>query len=131
MISKLTNEGFPMQSSLERNLNLADFVLNCSICKIPTVAIKKENRGVTISSPLRRFYIKNSKAYLFLQKNNLKGLDEFLSKEHYDGLDFYCQDCNLIYCINHSLVWPVFEDDGWYDYTLMRCPKGHERIVDD
>lgn len=45
---------------------------------------------------------------------------------------FYCPECDACFCGEHWEHWPVFDDeDGWYDYTHGRCPKGHERMLED
>lgn len=45
-------------------------------------------------------------------------------------LPSWCPECAAHYCRKHMLTLPFF-DDGFYDYTLGRCPKGHKRKVDD
>jgi hypothetical protein len=48
-----------------------------------------------------------------------------------DFVAFYCDECRQVYCDNcWRLGTPVF-DEGFYDYTLGTCPRGHEQIVDD
>jgi hypothetical protein len=48
-----------------------------------------------------------------------------------DFVAFYCGACGQVYCDNcWSLGTPVF-DEGFYDYTLGTCPRGHEQMVDD
>lgn len=130
---KWTNEGFPYREVL-RNIP-ADYVLNCSDCDLPIVKIENKIDAFIISSPLRRYAIETNlfidahKILKDLRNNKLRELDEILRKD-FDGLDFYCRECNKVYCENHFSLLPVW-DDGFYDYTLGTCPKGHERIVDD
>jgi hypothetical protein len=46
---------------------------------------------------------------------------------------FYCPTCDRVYCYNHWLIIPQFDDDfpGWYDCAYGTCPQGHRRLVDD
>lgn len=46
---------------------------------------------------------------------------------------FYCPTCDRVYCRDHWLMIPQFDDDfpGWYDCTYGTCPHGHRRLVDD
>lgn len=131
---RLTNEGFPNRKALE-NIT-ADYVLNCSVCNLPIVKLEKKIDALIISSPLRRYaietnlFINADKILKDLKNNKLGELDKIL-RENYNGLDFYCRECNKVYCEKHYLLWPIWEDSGWYDYTLGTCPKGHERVVDD
>ncbi len=127
---KLTNEGFPNRRSLEGIA--ADLVLNCSSCNLPVVKLEKQEEGVVVSSPLRRFFIGVAgvkKVFEGLREGNLAQFDKLLMKE-FDGLDFYCRECDKVYCEQHYSLRPVW-DDGFYDYTVGKCPEGHERIVDD
>jgi hypothetical protein len=43
---------------------------------------------------------------------------------------FYCPDCGQNYC---RADWhaAVRLDDGFCDYTIGRCPHGHEHMIDD
>ena len=47
---------------------------------------------------------------------------------------FYCPDCAASYCIDHWARWNVFDDeDGfdWHDSVRGRCPRGHQRMLED
>ncbi|MDQ3821347.1 MAG: hypothetical protein M3362_27210 [Acidobacteriota bacterium] len=47
---------------------------------------------------------------------------------------FFCPTCNLCYCGEHWVHWDVFDDeDGffWHDSIRGRCPRGHERMLED
>jgi hypothetical protein len=46
---------------------------------------------------------------------------------------FYCPKCRAIYCGRHWKRWDVFDDDdpSWHDSIRGRCPKGHERKLQD
>jgi hypothetical protein len=44
---------------------------------------------------------------------------------------FFCPQCNACYCGNHWQKWDVFDEDGWHDSIRGRCPKGHERMLED
>ncbi len=127
---KQTNEGAPNRRVLENIV--ADYVLNCSICSLPIVKIEKAKNGLIISSPLRRYGINVpnlNKILQDLKKGELEELDETLLKG-FDGLDFYCRECDKMYCEDHYSLSPVWEG-GFYDYTDGTCPEGHERIIDD
>ena len=43
---------------------------------------------------------------------------------------FYCPDCDLNYCRADWRTIPIF-DEGFYDYTMGICPRGHRHTVDD
>lgn len=48
---------------------------------------------------------------------------------------FFCPTCNSCYCGNHWVHWDVFDDDEdgffWHDSIRGRCPRGHERMLED
>jgi hypothetical protein len=44
---------------------------------------------------------------------------------------FYCTVCRACYCQGHWKPWDVFDEDGWHDSIRGRCPKGHERMLED
>jgi hypothetical protein len=44
---------------------------------------------------------------------------------------FYCTECRACYCQGHWNPWDVFDEDGWHDSIRGRCPKGHERMLED
>ena len=44
---------------------------------------------------------------------------------------FYCPTCDASFCGEHWLRWDVFDDDGWHDSIRGRCPKDHERMLED
>ena len=46
---------------------------------------------------------------------------------------FYCPTCRRVYCYNHWLIIPEFDEDfpGWYDCSYGTCPQGHRRLIDD
>lgn len=47
---------------------------------------------------------------------------------------FYCPDCRACYCGDHWASRNVFDDeDGftWHDSIRGRCPRGHERMLED
>jgi hypothetical protein len=43
---------------------------------------------------------------------------------------FYCPDCGLNYCRADWRTCVLF-DEGFYDGTMGRCPRGHEHMIDD
>lgn len=47
---------------------------------------------------------------------------------------FYCSDCHASYCGEHWSVWNVFDDEegfDWHDSIQGRCPRGHQRMLED
>jgi hypothetical protein len=46
---------------------------------------------------------------------------------------FFCPQCNASYCRAHWVKWDVFDDDdpSHHDSIRGRCPKGHERMLED
>ncbi len=52
---------------------------------------------------------------------------------HFPWAPFYCSECNESYCWNcwQSRVVMDEENPDWYDCTYGRCPKGHEKKIDD
>jgi hypothetical protein len=46
---------------------------------------------------------------------------------------WWCPACGTSYCGDHWLQWDVFDEDepSWHDSIRGRCPKGHERMLED
>ncbi|MGH2942233.1 MAG: hypothetical protein ACRDLN_05620 [Solirubrobacteraceae bacterium] len=46
---------------------------------------------------------------------------------------FYCPSCDTAYCGTHWERWDVWDDDhpDWHDAIRGRCPRGHERMLED
>jgi hypothetical protein len=46
---------------------------------------------------------------------------------------FFCPQCEAVYCGGHWEKRDVFDDDdpSWHDSVRGRCPKGHERMLED
>ena len=46
---------------------------------------------------------------------------------------FFCPRCDAVYCGAHWVKWDVFDDEdpGHHDSVRGRCPKGHERMLED
>jgi hypothetical protein len=48
---------------------------------------------------------------------------------------FWCPECAVVYCSAHWQSWDVFEDEPglglWHDSIRGRCPRGHERMLED
>ncbi len=46
---------------------------------------------------------------------------------------FFCPTCDACYCADHWERWDVFDSDdpSWHDSVRGRCPKGHERMLED
>jgi hypothetical protein len=61
----------------------------------------------------------------------LKAQDvEALYKIDPEFAPFLCHRCHKSYCKSCWTVWVEF-DEVFYDCTRGRCPKGHERVMDD
>jgi hypothetical protein len=41
---------------------------------------------------------------------------------------FWCPACSTTYCGAHWDSWDVW-DEGFFDQTRGRCPRGHERML--
>lgn len=128
---KRSNDGFADRRSLTGIR--ARYKLKCSICGLKTVYVSKRKSNLVISSPLRSFGVPIPNITKFLQEvknKKLINIHQFLIAKDYDGLDFYCPECDKIYCENHYALRPHWERD-FYDYTEGKCPNGHKRVVDD
>ena len=46
---------------------------------------------------------------------------------------FYCPTCDASYCSDHWDWWVVWDEEWtiWRDSVRGRCPKGHERMLED
>lgn len=129
--AKATNEGVPDRRSMQGKP--ADYTLNCSLCDAETVRIGMQGDGLIISSPLRSYGIRvpDLKKYITAIENNQLGqVHQLLSELGFDGLDFYCPECDKVFCDEHYKLDPVW-DKGFYDYTEGTCPEDHRRVVDD
>ena len=45
----------------------------------------------------------------------------------------FCPMCDASYCADHWTRWDVFDEDmpAWHDSIRGRCPRGHERMLED
>ncbi|MGQ4874214.1 MAG: hypothetical protein ACP6IY_09100 [Promethearchaeia archaeon] len=85
--------------------------------------------GITSNIPFNASL--KEKLISLLIKKDLRGIHNFMRKNvKEDGMDCYCPECDKIYCRWHYNV-EEFYDEGFYDYTIGICPKGHKRIIDD
>jgi hypothetical protein len=127
-----TNFGRPSRSAMQRCE--VDCALHCSCCGRESVRLALLGGRLVVASPLRRFAIGERELgdvdLRALMEGPLDVLHERIVSAGYDGLDFYCPDCDEVFCEVHMRCVPFF-DQGFYDFTLGRCPAGHERIVDD
>ena len=46
---------------------------------------------------------------------------------------FYCPECDASYCGDHWERWDVFDEElpAWHESIRGRCPRGHERMLED
>jgi len=49
----------------------------------------------------------------------------------HEYMPFYCPACDACYCLDHWDRWDVFDEDGWHDSIRGRCPRNHERMLED
>ena len=131
MSVKETSAGVPCRDALERCE--ADRSLHCDLCQREIVRLAVRGDQLVVASPLRRLGMDagalNVAPTALLQADPLT-LHAAMVRAHQDGLDFYCPECDKLYCEAHYRCVPQW-DEGFYDYTLGICPEGHERIVDD
>ena len=89
--------------------------------------------ALVVSSPLRRFQLAPRDVGCDVDEVIKAAPGNIHEAMHYadvDGLDFYCPECDEVMCEDRYKLNPLF-DEGFYDYTVGRCPVGHHRIVDD
>jgi hypothetical protein len=72
------------------------------------------------------------------QFSELRSAIEKRDARRLHGLDleyapFFCPQCDATYCGDHWMRWDVFDEDdpSWHDSIRGRCPKGHERMLED
>jgi hypothetical protein len=53
-----------------------------------------------------------------------------LWRVHWELAPFYGPDCAQNYCRADWRTY-VLLDEGFYDCTMARCPRGHEHMIDD
>ena len=68
-----------------------------------------------------------------LKENILKSNSGELYNIDKELASFYCPNCDACYCGDHWNHWEVYEDEspGWYDCVIGKCPKGHEKMIED
>jgi hypothetical protein len=62
-----------------------------------------------------------------IQGQSWKRLHEYQA----ELLPWYCPTCRMLHPSKDWLVWDVFDEDGWHDSIRGRCPRGHERLLED
>ena len=130
-----------MKTPPERVVKVSDleYHLPCFVCgkvaveftigygrfdEIESLLFKGITHGTSLKIELAEFLFK------VLENKNLLGVHEFMKNRFYEGLDAYCPQCDKIYCWEHYNA-TVEYDDGFYDCTYGKCPKGHKRMIDD
>lgn len=124
---------FPEYTPLE--LNEGELVARCSLCNKKAILFDfdEKNGLVRVGSAQRSYIVKFREVKKLREKleaGEYRHFHDFLIQEDYEGLDYYCPECNKIYCIDHYQITPYFEN-MFYEYSTGKCPLGHERIVDD
>ena len=141
--SLLGSDGSLTKSSSNRiiKVNETEFHLLCSICgRIATsilIGIPKFDskpqllyKGITHATA---YPLKHADAIFgLLEQETLQELHHYFIEvlKHVEGIDSYCPQCRSIYCSLHYKTEEIW-DEGFYDYTIGRCPQNHERIIDD
>lgn len=110
----------------------------CAVCGQPaaTVELQVTNNSATLMQTGFMGHITES-----LSQEAIPAIHQAISQASgrllYDlnllWAPFYCPDCEQVYCRQHWLIIPQFDDDfpGWYDCAYGTCPQGHRRLVDD
>jgi hypothetical protein len=109
------------------------YFFGCSICNKPVIKIDIQNQIIMIESILKRFSILVSdidKIKNIIRKKEFKKIDKILESKGYDGLDFYCPQCDKIFCLRHYEFFQIYAYDGQEEYIIARCPNNHEKIVE-
>jgi len=124
---------FPEYTPLETDDG--ELVVYCSLCDKKAIVFdfNEKNGLVRLMSAQRSYVIRFpdvKKLKKKLKKGEYRGFHDFLIQEDCEGLDYYCPECDRIYCLNHYQITPYFENE-FYEYSTGKCPLGHERIVDD
>ncbi len=131
MSFKETSAGIPHRQAFEQTE--ADRSLHCSLCGREIVRIALRGARLVVASPLRRLRL-DAEALgadpAALLHAAPAAVHAGMMRAHQDGLDFYCPDCDALYCEAHYHLRPRW-DEGFYDDTEGTCPAGHTRIVDD
>jgi len=125
---------FPEYTPLEHNKG--ELIIYCSLCDKKAIIFDfdEKNGLVEIMSAQRAYVVKFPNVKRLreqLKKGEYRDFHDFLIKEDCEGLDYYCPECDKIYCIDHYEITPYFDSPVFYDYSMGKCPFGHERIVDD
>lgn len=127
MTAKSSNEGF-----LVKEVKSPDLVLRCSLCDSEAVRIKIQKNRVVFGNTLSYYSLeKSANLVKALKDKRLKDVERLSEEQGIDGLDYYCRRCDKVYCSAHVKIRCLFEEDGWYDDTEAKCPKGHTWIIDD
>lgn len=113
----------------------ADFRLKCSICGEDAILIELGEKRFTVSSAIRSITIEYdniNEVKKYLEEKSYQNISDIIREKWVQkmGLDYFCSECNLIYCDDHCQVEINF-DDGFYDDTHGTCPKGHKWCMDD
>lgn len=112
-----------------------ELVVYCSLCDKKAIIFDfNEKNGLVRIMSAQRMYVVSfndiKKLKEKLKKGEYRYFHDFLRKD-WEGLDYYCPECDRVYCINHYQITPYFDSPEFYDYSTGKCPLGHERIVDD
>ncbi len=112
--------------------------LCCSICGEKAVTLTLNDTGGSVHiAGLRGYTIafegKYEKLRGAIAAQDLRAMHTILWDNHDEGLDFYCPECDKMYCRNHWRLEVAFDPEwpSWYEDTHGTCPQGHRRLMDD
>jgi predicted RNA-binding Zn-ribbon protein involved in translation (DUF1610 family) len=113
MGTKETTAGVPDRAAFEQTE--ASVRLRCDQCGREIVRLALREDRLVISSPLRRLRLDAAALGcdpLALLTASKPALHRAMVRAHQDGLDFYCPDCDALYCEAHFRCIPKW-DEGY------------------
>jgi hypothetical protein len=127
-------------SSLENNLTaIAEHRFDCALCGreaglVRLLGSETEAKVIRLSFTSELTYRveedKFEQIRAVIEAGDVRAIYDF----NLEIASFFCPDCNACYCGEHWIHWDVFDDeDGffWHDSIRGRCPRGHERMLED
>jgi hypothetical protein len=115
---------------------VAEVVFNCSLCNEEAGRIQLF--GTSDSNTVRRtsfmgiLQVSESPEGFVKLRKAIEERDLWMIHAiDFELVPFLCIDCKVVYCGKHWHVWNARDDDGWVDSVRGRCPRGHERMLED
>lgn len=127
-------------SSSENNLTaIAERRFDCAICGSETGVVRlfgsmTEARIIRLSFTSELTYRIEADKFEQIRYAIEAGDVRAIYDLNLEIASFFCPTCNVCYCGEHWTHWDVFDDeDGffWHDSIRGRCPRGHERMLED